>query len=84
MRVVSSLSDCSQQHHDPHSYFHVIFINAYPAIRVKIYKTNSLFAGKESNFCKHATTRREETTIGTMRMTALVKGTVTQGRAPTS
>ena len=35
---------------------------------------NSLFARKESNRCK--TTRREETTAGTTRMTALVKGSV--------
>ena len=34
--VVSSLSDYSPQH-SPHSYFHVIFISAYPAVRVKIY-----------------------------------------------
>ena len=35
LTVVSSLSDCSP-HHSPHSYFHVIFISAYPAVRVKI------------------------------------------------
>ena len=62
LTVVSSLSDCSQQHHNPHSYLHVIFISAYPAVRVKIYayenmlrqkwlQMNSLFAGKESNRC---------------------------------
>ena len=32
LTVVSSLSDYS-----PHSYFHVIFITAYPALRVKFY-----------------------------------------------
>ena len=34
LTVVSSLSDYTPQH-SPHSYFHVIFINAYPAVRVK-------------------------------------------------
>ena len=34
LTVVSSLSDCSPQH-SPHSYCHVIFISAYPAVRVK-------------------------------------------------
>ena len=36
LTVVSSLSDCSPQH-SPHSYFNVIFISAYPAVRVKFY-----------------------------------------------
>ena len=47
----------------PTSYFHVIFISAYPPVQVKIYAyvnmigrndiiTNSLFAGKENNHCK--------------------------------
>ena len=38
LTVVSSLSDYSSQH-SPHSlsYFHVIFISAYPAVRVKFY-----------------------------------------------
>ena len=38
LTVVSSLSDYSSQH-SPHSlsYFHVIFISAYPTLRVKIY-----------------------------------------------
>ena len=36
LTVVSSLSDYSPQH-SPHSYFHVIFISAYPAVRVKFY-----------------------------------------------
>ena len=36
LTVVSSLSDYSP-HHSPHSYFHVIFISAYPAVRVKFY-----------------------------------------------
>ena len=38
LTVVSSLSDYSSQH-SPHSlsYFHVIFISAYPALRVKFY-----------------------------------------------
>ena len=35
LTVVSSLSDYSPQH-SPHSYFHVIFISVYPAVRVKI------------------------------------------------
>ena len=89
LTVVSSLSDYSPQHspqHSPHSYFHVIFISAYPAVRVKFYAyvnmldrndiiTNELiFAGKESCRCKPATTRREETNAGTTQMTALVKG----------
>ena len=42
---------------------------------------NLLFAGKESNRCKPATTQREEKTAGTMRTTALVKVSVAQGRA---
>ena len=63
--VVSSLSDYSPQH-SPHSYFHVIFISAHPAVRVKFYAyvnmlvrtdlityiTNLPFAGKESSCCK--------------------------------
>ena len=38
LTVVYSLSDYSSQH-SPHSlsYFHVIFISAYPAVRVKFY-----------------------------------------------
>ena len=36
LTVVSSLSDYSQQH-NPHSYFYVIFISAYPAVRVNFY-----------------------------------------------
>ena len=36
LTVVSSLSDYSPQH-SPHSYFHVNFISAYPAVRVKCY-----------------------------------------------
>ena len=43
--------------------------------------TNSLFARKERYRCKPATTQREETTAGTMRMTASVKGSVARGRA---
>ena len=35
LTVVSSLSDCSPQH-SPHTCFHVIFISAYSAVRVKI------------------------------------------------
>ena len=62
LTVVSSLPDYSPQH-SPHSYFHVIFISAYPAVRVKIYAyvntlgrndSNLIFAGKESNHCKPA------------------------------
>ena len=64
LTVVSSLSDCSQQH-SPHFYFHVIFISAYPYCTTlcickcawqKWALINSLFAGKESNRCKPATT----------------------------
>ena len=62
LTVVSSLSDYSPQH-SPHSYFHVIFISAYPAVQVKFYAyvnmlvrndltTNLPFAGKESSCCK--------------------------------
>ena len=36
LRVVSSLSDYNPQH-NPHSNFHVIFISAYTAVRVKYY-----------------------------------------------
>ena len=36
LTVVSSLSDYSPQH-SPHSYFHVIFISAYPAVQVQFY-----------------------------------------------
>ena len=36
LTVVSSLSDYSPQH-SPHSYFHVIFISAYPAVLVQFY-----------------------------------------------
>ena len=58
LTVVSSLSDYSPQH-SPHSYFHVIFISAYPAVCVQFYayveQTNLLFAGKESSLqaCDH-------------------------------
>ena len=56
LTVVSSLSDYS-----PNSYFHVIFISAYPAVRVQFYayvqwfNLNLLFAGKESSqqACDH-------------------------------
>ena len=73
LTVVSSLSDYSPQH-SPHSYFHVIFISAYPAVRVKFYayvnmlgrnylitKTNLLFAGKESclQACNYAKGRNQ-------------------------
>ena len=34
--VVSSLSDFTPQY-SPHYYFHVIFISAYPAVRVQFY-----------------------------------------------
>ena len=68
----SSLSDYSPQH-SPHSYFHVIIISAYPAVRVKFYayvnmlgrndlkKTNLLFAGKESSLqtCNNAKGRNQ-------------------------
>ena len=36
LTVVSSLPDSSQQH-SPHFNFHVIFISAYSAVRIKIY-----------------------------------------------
>ena len=35
--MISSLSDSSQQHTVHHFYFHVIFISAYSAVRVKTY-----------------------------------------------
>ena len=65
LTVVSSLS--------VHSYFHVIFISAYTAVRVKFMHIPGLFAGKESSRYKPATTRREGTNAGTTQMTALVK-----------
>ena len=66
LTVVSSLSDYSPQH-SPYSYFHVILISAYPAVRVKFYqyyawqKTNLLFAGKESSLqtCNYAKGRNQ-------------------------
>ena len=67
LTVVSSLSDYSPQH-SPHSYFHVIIICSYPAVRVKKFAyvnmlgRNDLiltFAGKDSSHCKPATTHRE-------------------------
>ena len=70
LTVVSSLSDYSSQH-SPHSlsYFHVIFISAYPAVRVKFYAyvnipgrlTNLLFAkGKQSlQACNYAKGRNQ-------------------------
>ena len=74
LTVVSSLSDYSPQH-SLHSYFHVIFISAYPAVRVKFYayvnmlgrnylkQTNLLFAGKESSLqaCNYAKGRNQRT-----------------------
>ena len=79
----SSLSDYSPQH-SPHSYFHVILISAYPAVRVKFYayvnmlgrndlKKQTYYLLERKAVCKPATTRREETNAGTMQMTALVK-----------
>ena len=84
LTVVSSLSDYSPQH-NPHSYFHVIFISAYPAVRVNFYAYAQWFNNKLTYYlletkavCKPATiditTRREETNAGTTQMTALVKG----------
>ena len=68
LTVVSSLSDYSSQHR-PHSYFHAIFISAYPAVRVKFYAyvnmlgrsdlITILFAEKESIRWKPATMLRE-------------------------
>ena len=43
LTVVSSLSDYSPQH-SPHSYFHVIFISAYRAARVKFYAYVNMLA----------------------------------------
>ena len=51
-----------------------------PAVRVKFYAYVNIpgkltyYLPKESSRCKPAATRREETNAGTMRMTALVKG----------
>ena len=81
LTVVSSLSDYCPQH-SPHSYFHVIFISAYPAVRVTFYAyvnmlgRNDLITNllEKKAVCKPATTRREETNAGTTQMTALVKG----------
>ena len=68
LTVVSSLSNYSPQY-SPHSY--VIFISAYPAVRVKFYAyvnmlgrndlTNILFAGKESSLqvCNYAKGRNQ-------------------------
>ena len=43
LTVVSSLYDCSQQHHNQHSYFHIIVISAYPAVREKMYAYINMF-----------------------------------------
>ena len=87
LTVVSSLSDYSPQH-SPHSYFHVIFISAYPAVRVKFYAYVNMLGRNEwfnkltyyllerEAVCKPATKRREETNSGTTQMTALVKGSL--------
>ena len=67
LTVVSSLSDYSPQH-SPHSYFHVIIICSYPAVRVKFYayvnmmnnKLTYYLLEKDSSRCKPATTHRKE------------------------
>ena len=69
LTVVSSRSDYSLQH-SPHSYFHVIFISAYPAVRVQFYEqTNLLFAGNDQAY-DHRYYAKGRTNAGT---TALVK-----------
>ena len=78
LTVVSSFSDYSPQH-SPHSYFHVIFISAYPAVQVKFYAYVNMLGRNDLTYymldlCKPATTRTEETNAGTTQMTALVKG----------
>ena len=88
LRVVSSLSDCSQQHR--HSYVHVIFISAYPAVRVKIYAYVNILGRNDYNKLTHYLLERKaiaaslqlcEGKIGIMQMTALVKGSVTRSCA---
>ena len=64
LTAVSSLSDYSPQH-SPHSYFHVIIICSYPAVRVKFYAYVNMILTyylleKDSCRCKPATTRRKE------------------------
>ena len=75
LTVVSSLSDYSPQH-SLHSYFHIIFISAYPAVRVKFNGYVNMLGRNVTNYsrCKPATTGREETNAGTTQMTAFVKG----------
>ena len=57
LTVVSSISDFSPQH-SPHSYFYVIFISAYPTVRVKFYSyvnmlgRNDLITNKLANYWK--------------------------------
>ena len=75
LTVVSSLSDYSPQH-SPHSYFHVIFISAYPAVRIQFYAYVQLFNNKLTYYLLERkavgkpatidiTTQREETSAGT-------------------
>ena len=84
LTVASSLSDYSPQH-SPHSYFHVIFISAYPAVQVQFYAYVQWFNNKLTYYflerkavCKPATinitTRREETTASTNANDRLGKG----------
>ena len=78
LTVVSSLSDYSPQH-NPHSYFHVIFISAYPAVRVHFYAYAQWFNNKLTYYlletkavCKSATI--DNNYAKGSKMTALVKG----------
>ena len=50
LTVVSSLSDYSPQH-SPHSYFHVILISAYPAVRVKLYAYVNMLGRNDLIIC---------------------------------
>ena len=56
LTVVSSLSDYSPQH-SPHSYFHVIFSSAYPAVRIQFYAYVKLtfYLLERKAVCKPAT-----------------------------
>ena len=83
LTVVSSLSDYSPQH-SPHSYFHVIFISAYPAVRINFIHTRmssdliTYHLLERKAVCKPATTdittRREETNAGTNANDSFGKG----------
>ena len=77
--VVTSLSDYSPQH-SPHSYFHVISISAYPAVRVKLYAYVKCLAEITYYFLERKAVvaslqqREWKKATQTTQMTALVKG----------